>query len=81
MQVNSCVRGILKHLLNQQLGDLDAVGGSALTDLVTAAPEADTVVIGEVGTNPAHEHQILVGSKLISGGGNVERKCSKKFNW
>ena len=48
-------------LLYQQFSDLDGVGGSALADLVTAAPQADAALVGQVGTDPANEDDILVG--------------------
>ena len=35
-----------RGLLDQQLRDLDGVGGGALADLVAAAPQAQAVVIG-----------------------------------
>ena len=48
-------------LLNQQFRDLDGIGSSALTDLVTAAPEANAVFVRQIRTDPAHENDILVG--------------------
>ena len=55
------VPGVLFSLLNQQLCNLDGIGGSALADLVTAETQGNTALIGQVGTNPAHEYDILVG--------------------
>ena len=48
-------------LFDQQLYNLDSVGSSALTNLVTAAPEADAAIIGQVGTDTAYEYDILIG--------------------
>ena len=39
-------------LLDQQLRDLDGVGGGALSHLVAAAPQAQTVVIGAQKSSP-----------------------------
>ena len=44
---------------DDQLSDLHSVGGCALSHLVAAAPQTDAAIIGEVGTDTAHEHQIL----------------------
>ena len=48
-------------LLYQQLRDLDGIGGSALADLVAAAPQTDAVLIGQIGTDTAHEDDVLIG--------------------
>ena len=50
------------YLLHQQLCDLDSIGGSALTDLVAAAPQADAVFISQVRTDPANKDDVLIGS-------------------
>ena len=42
----------------QQLGNLHGVGGGALADLIAAAPETQTVGIGQVGTDAADEPRI-----------------------
>ena len=55
------VREVFIDLLHQQLRDLDAVGGGALADLVAAAPQAQAVGVGQVGTDTAHEHDVLSG--------------------
>ena len=47
-------------VLDQQLCDLHAVGGCALAHLIAAAPETQTVGIGQVGTDAADEHEILI---------------------
>ena len=44
---------VKKALLEQQLSDLDGVGGSALADLVAAAPEVQAALVGQVFTNAA----------------------------
>ena len=49
------------RLLGQQLGDLDGVGGGTLADLVAAAPQAQAVGIGQVGTDAADVDDILAG--------------------
>ena len=67
-------RGIVRHaegpaadaagpcsLLGQQFRDLDAVGGSALADLVAAAPEAEAIFVGQVGTDTSHIDDVLAG--------------------
>lgn len=50
-----------KALLEQQLRDLDGVGGSALADLVAAAPEVQTALVGQVLTNAADIDDVLIG--------------------
>jgi len=51
----------MQLLLDQQFCNLDAVQGSALADLVAAAPQAQAVGVGQVGTDTANEDQILAG--------------------
>ena len=46
--------------VDQELRDLDGVCGRALADLIAAAPEAEAVVVRQVGANAAHVDQILV---------------------
>ena len=48
-------------LLNQEFCNLDAVQRSTLTDLVAAAPQAQTVGIGQIRTDTANKDQILAG--------------------
>ena len=52
---------VKKALLEQQLRDLDGVGGSALADLVAAAPEVQTALVGQVLTNAADIDDVLIG--------------------
>ena len=51
----------MELFLHQQLRDLDGVGSGALADLIAAAPQAQAVVVRQVGTDTADEHNILIG--------------------
>ena len=51
-----------KFLLNLQFCDLDGIEGSALANLITAAPQGNAAIMDQVGSDTAHEHQILIGS-------------------
>ena len=81
-------------LLYQQFRDLDAVGGSALADLIAAAPQAQAVFIGNVGTDTAHIDDVLSGGfqrhgvllvlqiihQLDTGGGGEDLPCFRYRN-
>ena len=55
-------RGLLLGLFfDEQLCNLDGVGGGAFSYLVAAAPQGDAVGVGEVGANPADEHRVQIG--------------------
>ena len=57
-------RSIEPALLDQQLGNLDRVGGGTLANLVAAAPEGDAaqlIRIGNIATHATNPDQILVG--------------------
>ena len=51
----------MELFLHQQLRDLDGVGSGALADLIAAAPQAQAVVVRQVRTDTADEHNILIG--------------------
>ena len=52
--------GFLLLVLDQVLQDLHGVAGGALADLITAAPEGQALVVGQVLANAAYPDQVLV---------------------
>ena len=45
--------------VQQELGDLHGVGGSALTDVVADAPEIEGIRLAEILADAPHEHVVL----------------------
>ena len=45
----------------QELGDLNGVSCCAFSDLIAAAPDLQTIFIGEILADAANEHEILIG--------------------
>jgi len=70
-QPEGCLAGYVRQwsvsLLQQELGDLDGVGGGTLADVVGNAPEVDPIGDGEVTTEPANVD--VVRPRCLSGKG------------
>ena len=45
----------------QELGDLDGISRCAFSDLIAAAPDLQTTLIGEILADAANEDEILIG--------------------